>query len=98
VFTVHLAGVAISDLCHADGPYTAFAKVNWRAGPIGLYYSRLCAASGSFGVAKATHGERYDQPLACASFSVSSSFLVLPPPRPLSVALFQIRSSRLGMR
>ena len=36
----------------------------------------------------------YDEPSACTFFSVSSSFLALPPLRRLSVGLFQIQNSR----
>jgi hypothetical protein len=43
-------------------------------------------------------GVRYDEPFACAPFSVSSSFLALPPPQPLSVGLSQIQSLRPAIR
>ena len=43
-------------------------------------------------------GVRYDEPFACVSFSVSSSFLALPPPQLLSVGPSLIRSLRPAIR
>jgi hypothetical protein len=62
---------------------------------IGSYFSRL-ARSGSFAL-RGLHGVRYDQPFACAFLSVSSSFLALPPPRPLADASVFRGPLRIGL-